>query len=98
MPSVSAEDAPKLKPYMRLADQLGSFAGQLTETGLKSIEISFEGKVAGLNTKPLVAVALVVTEKALDWLLVAAKELKLFWSLSAVKALFNSDATNEMAA
>ncbi len=58
IPSLSAEDAIKLKPYITLADQLGSFAGQLTETGLKSIEIAFEGKVAGLNTKPLVAVAL----------------------------------------
>lgn len=58
IPSLSAEDAAKLKPYITLADQLGSFAGQLTETGLKSIEIAFEGKVASLNTKPLVAVAL----------------------------------------
>jgi D-3-phosphoglycerate dehydrogenase / 2-oxoglutarate reductase len=58
IPSLSAEDAAKLKPYIALADQLGSFAGQLTETGLKSIEIAFEGKVAALNTKPLVAVAL----------------------------------------
>ena len=33
MPSVSPEDAPRLLPYMKLADQLGSFAGQLTETG-----------------------------------------------------------------
>ncbi|MCB1835082.1 MAG: phosphoglycerate dehydrogenase, partial [Geminicoccaceae bacterium] len=40
MPSVSAEEAPRLKPYMRLAEQLGSFAGQLTETGLKSVTIS----------------------------------------------------------
>ena len=58
MPSVSAEDAPKLRPYMRLAEQLGSFAGQITETGLKAVRISFEGHVATLNTKPLVAVVL----------------------------------------
>ena len=35
MPSLSAEEAKRLKPYMKLAEQLGSFAGQLTESGLK---------------------------------------------------------------
>ncbi len=58
IPSMSAEDAAKLKPYLQLADQLGSFAGQLTETGLKQIKIEFEGKAGTLNTKPLTAVAL----------------------------------------
>jgi D-3-phosphoglycerate dehydrogenase len=58
MPSVSAEDAPKLRPYMQLADQLGSFAGQLTEHGLKSVQIEYAGHVAELNTKPLTAVLL----------------------------------------
>lgn len=56
MPSVSAEEAAKLKPYLDLADQLGSFAGQLTETGLKKIKIDYEGVVAKLNTKPITAV------------------------------------------
>lgn len=58
MPSVSAEDAPKLAPYMALAEALGGFAGQITETGLKAIEVEFEGAVADLNIRPLVAVAL----------------------------------------
>jgi D-3-phosphoglycerate dehydrogenase / 2-oxoglutarate reductase len=58
MPSVSAEDAVKLAPYIRLAEQLGSFAGQITETGLNSIEIEYSGAAAKLNTKPLTAVAL----------------------------------------
>jgi len=58
IPSMSAEDAAKLKPYLQLADQLGSFAGQLTETGLKQVKIEYEGKAAALNTKPLTAVAL----------------------------------------
>lgn len=58
MPSISAEDAPRLKPYMKLACQLGSFAGQVTETGLKSVTIEFEGAVAKLNHKPLVQAAL----------------------------------------
>ena len=58
IPSMSAEDAARLKPYLVLADQLGSFAGQLTENGLKAIKIEYEGKVAGFNTKPLTAVAI----------------------------------------
>lgn len=58
MPSVSAEDAPKLKPYMKLAEQLGSFAGQLVKDAPKEIKIEFEGHVATLNVKPLVALVL----------------------------------------
>jgi len=58
MPSVSAEEAPKLQPYMVLAEQLGGFAGQLTETGITAVTIAFEGHVASLNTQPLVAAAL----------------------------------------
>jgi D-3-phosphoglycerate dehydrogenase len=58
MPSVSAEDAPKLKPYMKLVEYLGGFAGQITRTGLKAVTIEYEGQVAELNTKPLTAIAL----------------------------------------
>jgi D-3-phosphoglycerate dehydrogenase len=58
MPSVSAEDAPKLRPYMKLAEQLGSFAGQITESGLKSVTVEYEGHVADLNVKPLTALVL----------------------------------------
>ena len=58
MPSLSAEDAPRLKPYMKLAEQLGSFAGQLTRTGLKGVTLEFEGDVAQVNTRPLTQAAL----------------------------------------
>lgn len=58
MPSVSAEDAAKLKPYVELASKLGSFAGQITETGLNKVVIEYEGAVSKLNTKPLTAAAL----------------------------------------
>jgi len=58
MASVSAEEAPRLQPYMRLAAQLGSFAGQLTETGLRGATITYAGQVAGLNTHPLTATLL----------------------------------------
>ncbi len=58
MPSLSAEDARRLKPYMKLAEQVGSFAGQLTDSGIKSIAIDYEGAIAELNVKPLTATAL----------------------------------------
>src|SRR5690606_25440648 len=58
LPSVSAEEAPRLRPYLKLAQQLGSFAGQLTETGLRAVTITYAGQVAGLNTQPLTAALL----------------------------------------
>jgi D-3-phosphoglycerate dehydrogenase len=58
MPSVSAEDAPKLKPYMALAEQLGGFAGQITESGLREVRVEYMGAVAELNTRPLTQLVL----------------------------------------
>ena len=58
MPSVTGEEAPRLQPYMKLAEQLGGFAGQLTTTGLRAVTIEYGGQVAALNTKPLTAVVL----------------------------------------
>jgi D-3-phosphoglycerate dehydrogenase len=57
-PSISAEEAPKLKPFVALAEKLGSFAGQLTETGLQCCQITYEGLVAQMNTKALTSAAL----------------------------------------
>jgi len=56
-PSISAEEAPKLKPFVSLAEKLGSFAGQLTETGIKEVQIAYEGLVAGMNTRALTSAA-----------------------------------------
>jgi D-3-phosphoglycerate dehydrogenase len=56
-PSITAEEAPRLRPYIKLAEQLGSFAGQLTETTIKGIRIEYSGAVAELNVKPITAVA-----------------------------------------
>ena len=57
-PSVTAEEAPKLKPFVALAEKLGAFAGQMVDTGLKAIDIAYEGEVANLNARPLTAAAL----------------------------------------
>ena len=58
MPSITAEEAPRLRPLVQLAEQLGSFAGQLTQTGLKNLRLEYEGAVAAMNTKPLTAAAI----------------------------------------
>ncbi len=58
MPSLTAEEAKRLGPYMALAEQLGSFAGQLTETGIKGLKLEYEGEAAALNTRPLTQIAL----------------------------------------
>ncbi|MFY9598809.1 MAG: phosphoglycerate dehydrogenase [Pseudolabrys sp.] len=57
-PSISAEEAPKLKPFVALAERLGSFAGQLTETGISKVQLAYEGAVAQMNTKALTSAAL----------------------------------------
>jgi D-3-phosphoglycerate dehydrogenase len=56
IPAVSEEDAKKLKPYLKLAKQLGSFAGQVTESPIQEIRIAYHGDVVSLNTKPISAV------------------------------------------
>jgi D-3-phosphoglycerate dehydrogenase / 2-oxoglutarate reductase len=57
-PSISAEEAPKLKPFVALAERLGSFAGQLTETGIQRVQISYQGNVAQMNTRALSSAAI----------------------------------------
>jgi D-3-phosphoglycerate dehydrogenase len=58
MASISAEEAPRLRPFSALIEKLGTFAGQITDDGLESIEIEYEGEVSHLNTQPLTATAL----------------------------------------
>ena len=57
-PSVSAEEAPRLKPYVTLAEKLGAFAGQMVDEGLTGVEIAYLGEAAMLNVRPLTAAAL----------------------------------------
>ena len=58
MPSLSAEEAPKLKPYMALAERLGSLVGQLAHGNLPKISVELEGDAAELNPKPITAAVL----------------------------------------
>ncbi|MDR3511256.1 MAG: phosphoglycerate dehydrogenase [Caulobacteraceae bacterium] len=57
-PSVTADEAPKLKPFLALAGKLGAFAGQMVDFGIKAIDIAYEGEISALNVKPLTAAAL----------------------------------------
>ena len=57
-PSITAEEAPLLKPFIALAEGLGSFAGQLTDGPISKVTITYEGVVAGLKTKALTSAAI----------------------------------------
>ncbi|MGL4324812.1 MAG: phosphoglycerate dehydrogenase [Beijerinckiaceae bacterium] len=56
-PSITAEEAPRLKPFVSLAEKLGSFLGQLTEGNVKGVRIEYIGAVANLNIRALTAAA-----------------------------------------
>src|SRR3984957_1494521 len=58
MASITAEEAPRLKPFGALIEKLGAFAGQVADDGIEAVEIEYEGDVAALNTRPLTAIAL----------------------------------------
>jgi D-3-phosphoglycerate dehydrogenase / 2-oxoglutarate reductase len=57
-PSISPEEAPLLKPYLRLAQQLGSFLGQLGDTAPHKVAVSYSGHIAELDTRAVNAVIL----------------------------------------
>ena len=57
-PSISAEEAPRLRPFVDLADKLGRLMGQLLHQPAQTIEITYKGSVSELNTKPMSAAAL----------------------------------------
>ena len=54
VPSLSEEEFRKLAPYLKLAERLGQFMGQLMRPGYNKVAIHFEGSVAGLNKKPMI--------------------------------------------
>ena len=58
MPSISALEAAKVRPWIALAEKLGAFAGQLIETSIEAVEILYEGTASGLNTRALTQAAL----------------------------------------
>lgn len=57
-PAISAEEAHRARPWIMLAERLGAFAGQLTETGILSVHIVYEGTPNSLNRAALTQAAL----------------------------------------
>ena len=58
MPSLTAEEAPRLKPYMALAEKLGKLVGQIVGEDVRSISVEVEGAAAQLNQKPITGAVL----------------------------------------
>jgi len=58
MPSITAEEAPRLKPFIKLAEVLGAFVGQVTDEPIEGVEILFDGSTAAMNTRALISAAL----------------------------------------
>jgi D-3-phosphoglycerate dehydrogenase len=58
MPSLSAEEAPRLRPYMALAGKLGKLLGQVVGENVRSIAVEVEGAAAELNQKPITGAVL----------------------------------------
>jgi D-3-phosphoglycerate dehydrogenase len=58
VPSLSAEEAPRLRPYMALAEKLGRLVGQIVGSDIRSIDVEVEGAAAELNIKPITGAVL----------------------------------------
>ena len=58
MPSITAEEAPRLTPFVKLAEVLGAFAGQVHQRPIEAVEILYDGHVAAMNTDALSSAAL----------------------------------------
>ena len=57
-PSVSPEEMAKLGPYLTLAEQIGSFAGQIADGRIRGVTIAYEGQASALDSRLLTAAAL----------------------------------------
>ena len=57
MPSISASEAPVLKPFVKVSEQLGLFAGQLMPSDFDEIAIDYVGDVSEYNCSPITSAA-----------------------------------------
>ncbi|MEM7723490.1 MAG: phosphoglycerate dehydrogenase [Pseudomonadota bacterium] len=64
MPSVTAQEAAVMGPWVKLAEHLGAFVGQLTDEPIKSIEIVYNGTVTAMNLQALNCAAIAGVMKA----------------------------------
>ncbi|MEL6169819.1 MAG: phosphoglycerate dehydrogenase [Pseudomonadota bacterium] len=66
MPSITAEEAKVMGPWVKLAGHLGSFIGQMTDEPITAINILYDGAVAGMNLEALNCSALAGLMKRLN--------------------------------
>ncbi len=57
-PSITAEEAPRLKPFVDLGEKLGLFVGQVARSGVARLSIVFEGAIAEQKTRAVTNAAL----------------------------------------
>ncbi|MBL4725095.1 MAG: phosphoglycerate dehydrogenase [Rhizobiaceae bacterium] len=58
MPSITAEEAPQLLPFAKLAEHLGAFVGQVSDSPIVSVEITYDGAVSQMNKSALTSAAI----------------------------------------
>jgi len=66
MPSVSAEEAKVMGPWIKLADHLGGFIGQMTDEPVKAINILYDGVVSEMNLDALTCAAVAGIMKSVN--------------------------------
>ncbi|MEL7281841.1 MAG: phosphoglycerate dehydrogenase [Pseudomonadota bacterium] len=64
MPSVTAEEAKVMGPWISLAGNLGAFIGQMTEEPVKAINILYDGVVSSMNLEALTCASVAGIMKA----------------------------------
>ncbi len=57
-PSIPADQVPRLRPYITLAEALGSFAAQVYEGGITEVTVEYRGEASEIDTKPVTIAAL----------------------------------------
>jgi D-3-phosphoglycerate dehydrogenase / 2-oxoglutarate reductase len=53
IPSVAEDEMHLLQPYLNLGERLGSILGQISDGGMKRLEIEYAGQVSGYHHKPI---------------------------------------------
>ena len=66
MPSVTAEEAKVMGPWIKLADHLGNFIGQMTDEPIKAINILYDGVVSEMNLGALTSAAVAGIMKSVN--------------------------------
>lgn len=93
MPSISAEDAPKLKPYLKLVEDMGLMAGQITDSAIQSIQIAYMGAVSKLNIKPLTSMIIAsILKSSMDGVNMVSAP-----SIAQARGMDITESTNESA-